>query len=341
MPEPCPNPWYFGGCESTIEYLWRWTSSWQRWDLYALALMLAYVVVVVVRVSYRYYSAHRAERADISGDAFQRARKKLIAELSLRVNGLKSVAATAPYLGLVGTCVGVMGAFGPMTMSRSAARAMVASEIGAALLSTAAGLLVAIAATSCYNFFRARIESLETEVENKWRKRDARRSQSAQSLSLAPRLSKLPFAIVAAPVLALSIAAFLTFASFHIPKGLRVGIAPDRCPSPAYERVIVLHIAETGKVLINTEEEDWNRLAVRLSEIYRSRADHTLYLFADDEVRFQTVADAIDLANSMSFTGTSDHLGIKVKLITPGATKTYCPEVLHVPPTYPKLVGKK
>ncbi|MGA2857993.1 MAG: MotA/TolQ/ExbB proton channel family protein, partial [Candidatus Sulfotelmatobacter sp.] len=68
--------------------------------------MLAYVVAVVARVSYR-YSARRAEPVDAASDEFRRARNKLIAELSLSVQGLKSVAATAPYLGLVGTCVGI------------------------------------------------------------------------------------------------------------------------------------------------------------------------------------------------------------------------------------------
>jgi biopolymer transport protein ExbD len=340
MPELCPNPWYFGGCESTIQYLWRWTDSWQRWDLYALALKLAYVVVIVVLVSHRYYLAQRAEPVDITSDEFQRARKKLIAELSRRVSGLKSVAATAPYLGLVGTCVGILGAFGPIVMPKSAALAAISSEVGAALLSTAAGILVALLATFFYNFFRARIDSLETEVDSKWRKRGARCAHFAQSLPLAPLFSKLPFPVVAAPVLALSITAFMTFPSFNIPRGLLVGLAPDRCASAVYERVIVLHITGAGKVLINTEEEDWSRLADRLSQIYSSRADRTLYLLADDEVRFQTVADAIDLANSTSFTGTSDHLGINVKLITPAAMNTHCPGVLQAPPTYPKLVGK-
>ena len=341
MPEPCPNPWYFGGCEPTIEYLWRSTNSWQRWVLYALALMLAYVVVVVVRVSYRYYSARRAEPVDISSDEFQRARKKLIAELSLRVSSLKSIAATAPYLGLVGTCVGILGAFHGIAMAKSAALAMISSEVGAAPISTAAGLLVAVPAMCLYNFFRVRIESLETQVEKKWRRRRTQSSQVAQSLPLTPRFSKLPFALVAVPTLALSIAGFMTFASFNTARGLQVGLAPDRCKyDPLEDRVIVLHITEAGKLLINTEDVDWNTLAGRLSMIYSTRAQKTIYLLSDDGVPFQTVADAIDIVKGATFTGTSDPLGIRVELITPSAMKAYCPEVWQVPPADRKLVGR-
>jgi hypothetical protein len=202
----CPNPWYFGGCESTIEYLWRWTGSWERGVLYALALMLAYVAVVVVLAFYRYYSARRAETSDKGSEEFQRALRKLIAELSFTVQSLKSVATTAPYFGLVGTCVGILGMFHGFAMSKSAVFAMEASELSAAPLSTGAGLIVAVAATCFYNFFRLRIDLLETEVESKWRNRYERGSQVAQGLPLAPRFSKLPFAVIAAPTLALSIA---------------------------------------------------------------------------------------------------------------------------------------
>jgi biopolymer transport protein ExbD len=338
MPETCPNPWYFGGCEPTIEYLWRWTDSWERWVLYALALTLAYVVVVAARVSHRYYSARRAEPVDTASNEFQRARKKLIADLSLRVQGLKSVAATAPYLGLLGTCVGILGMFHAIAMARSAVRAMEASEISAAPLSTAAVLIVAITATCFYNFCRTRIESLETQVDRKWRKRRPQSSQVAQSLSLAPRFSKLSFALVAVPVLALSVAGFMTFASFKVATGLRVGLAPDLCTSPVYDRVLVLHVTEANRVLINMEEEDWDKLAYRLSQIYSPRAERTLYLLADDTVPFQRVADAIDIVNSVPFTGTSEPLDIKVKLFTHAAS-THCPEVWRIPLTYPKRAG--
>jgi hypothetical protein len=46
----------------------------------------------------------------------------------------------------------------------------------------------------------------------------------------------------------------------------------------------------------------------------------TLYLIADDEVRFQTVADAIDIIQKRS-----SSLDITVRLITPSAMNARCP----------------
>ena len=336
MSEPCPNPWYFGGCEPAIEYLWRWTPSWERWVLYTLALMLAYLLIVAARVSYRYYLARRTEATDLSSDQFRRARKQLIADLSVKVGGLKSVVVAAPYLGLVGTCVGMLGGFTGYSGTRRGFVVMASVVAMAALLSTAAGILVALPATCLYNFFRARVESLETEVESKWRKHRTRGSRVAQSLPLAPRFSRLPFALIAAPALALYIMAFLTFASFHTATGLPVGIAPSPCATQFYERVIVLHVTANGKVLLNTEKEDWNKLAYRLSQIYSTRVYRTLYLLADDDVPLQMVADAIDIVNGAPFTGTSERLGIRVELITPATMSAHCPEVWRVPPIYPR-----
>ena len=182
-------------------------------------------------------------------------------------------------------------------------------------------------------FFRARIESLEAHVDAKWGKRTTQSSHVAQSLPLAPRFSNLPFALVAVPVLALSIAGFTTFGSFRVARGLRVRIAPNRCESQFAERVIVLHITEAGKLFLNFEEED-GMMAYRLSLIYRLRADRTLYLFADDRVPFQKVAEAIDIARSTTLPGTSTPLGINVQLITPGAANAGCPEIQPVPPAH-------
>ena len=47
-------------------------------------------------------------------------------------------------------------------------------------------------------------------------------------------------------------------------------------------------------VFLNQEQEDWNGLAGRLSQIYSMRQYRTLYLLADLGVPFQTVAHALD-----------------------------------------------
>src|SRR5438132_12595968 len=87
----------------------------------------------------------------------------------------------------------------------------------------------------------------------------------------------------------------MTFASFHPPTGFYVETASDRCEYDVAEKLIVLHITDTGKVFLNQEQEDWNSLADRLSQIYSVREYRTLYLLADSGVSFQTIDHALDI----------------------------------------------
>jgi biopolymer transport protein ExbB/TolQ len=131
-----------------------------RLDVIVLALMLAYVVVVVTRVSYRYHLARCAREIDSAS------RRKFAAVLSIDVGSLKSIASTAPYLGLAGTCEGILSAFRPIGMEKHTALAMISADIAASLITTAAGILVAVPATCSYNYLCTRIDLLESEVSN-------------------------------------------------------------------------------------------------------------------------------------------------------------------------------
>ena len=81
----CLNSWQPDGCEWTVGYLWRWMNWVVRLDVIVLALMLAHIVVVVARVSYSYRLARRVEAIDTASRAFQRGRRKLVADLSIKV----------------------------------------------------------------------------------------------------------------------------------------------------------------------------------------------------------------------------------------------------------------
>ena len=252
MPGVCPNEWQTYGCEWIPGYLWRWTNLLERLALLGLGLMLGHIVVVTIRVSYRYYSARHAEATDSASQAFQRNRRELVAVVS-------------------------------------------------------------------YNYLRTRIESLERELSGNAHERSVQSFQVAQKLPLTARFSKIPFAVIAAPSLAVSTMAFITFSSFHTPRGLHVGLASANCEYEGADRVVILRITDTGKFFLNTEREEWNSLPIRSSEIYRWRVNRTLYLLAEDGVPFQTVADALDILGT-------DKLNITVRLVTPGAMMAHCPE---------------
>jgi biopolymer transport protein TolQ len=103
-------------------------------------------------------------------DNLERAlRKALDTELSVaesRLGFLATTGSTAPFVGLLGTVVGIMTSFTGIAASGSASLAVVAPGIAEALFSTAVGLFAAIPAVVAYNFFLGRTRRLEMELNN-------------------------------------------------------------------------------------------------------------------------------------------------------------------------------
>ena len=77
---------------------------------------------------------------------------------------LATTGATAPFVGLLGTTMGVVTAFTGMATAGSGGLAAISAGIAEALLTTAFGLLVAIPAVWLYNYFINRIDYLSMEV---------------------------------------------------------------------------------------------------------------------------------------------------------------------------------
>jgi biopolymer transport protein ExbB len=90
--------------------------------------------------------------------------QKLLLERNLNVLG--TMAATAPLIGLLGTVWGIMRAFHDMANTGSAAPSVVAAGVAEALVTTGAGLVVAIPALMIYNHFSRRMNVMLTVAEN-------------------------------------------------------------------------------------------------------------------------------------------------------------------------------
>ena len=73
---------------------------------------------------------------------------------------LGTVASSAPFIGLLGTVVGIIKSFESMAIAGTGGFAIVAAGISEALVATALGLGVAIIAVIFYNYFQTRISSL-------------------------------------------------------------------------------------------------------------------------------------------------------------------------------------
>lgn len=94
-------------------------------------------------------------------------RKSIEAEVALaesRLNFLATVGSTAPFIGLLGTVVGIMSSFSNIAQSGSASLAVVAPGISEALFSTAVGLFAALPAVAAYNLFVADVRRMEMDL---------------------------------------------------------------------------------------------------------------------------------------------------------------------------------
>jgi len=89
----------------------------------------------------------------------------LIAEMKRGTGVLATVGATAPFVGLLGTTMGVVNAFSGMASGGgSGGIAAVSAGIAEALITTAFGLMVAIPAVWIYNYFQTKADFLTVEM---------------------------------------------------------------------------------------------------------------------------------------------------------------------------------
>ena len=104
--------------------------------------------------------------ADISSAerAVEREMLMTIVQLKRGLGVLATVGATAPFVGLLGTTMGIVNAFTGMAASGSGGLSAISAGVAEALITTAFGLLVAIPAVWAYNYFQTKIDNLTAEM---------------------------------------------------------------------------------------------------------------------------------------------------------------------------------
>jgi biopolymer transport protein ExbB len=110
--------------------------------------------------------ASSTESIDAAERGLDRSVATIHAELKRGLSGLATIGSTAPFVGLFGTVVGIMNAFRASAPAKAAGIQSVASGISEALVTTALGLLVAVPAVWCYNYFTTKVENFDVEMEN-------------------------------------------------------------------------------------------------------------------------------------------------------------------------------
>lgn len=105
-------------------------------------------------------------RLEHTENALQRALARQALRYESSMIFLATIVSGAPFLGLLGTVWGVMTAFSAVSVQQTASISSLAPGVTAALLTTIAGLVVAIPSVFGYNFLLAKSKQLVTELEN-------------------------------------------------------------------------------------------------------------------------------------------------------------------------------
>ncbi len=102
---------------------------------------------------------------DVMKESIQEAASHVIHDLERYLNTLGTIAAVAPLLGLLGTVLGMIKVFAEIMTQGTGNASALAGGISEALITTAAGLTVAIPALVMHRYFTGRIDAIVVELE--------------------------------------------------------------------------------------------------------------------------------------------------------------------------------
>nr|VFK61571.1 MAG: biopolymer transport protein ExbB [Candidatus Kentron sp. TUN] len=108
---------------------------------------------------------NRQHSREIMKEGIEEAGRHVVHNLEQYLNTLGTIAAIAPLLGLLGTVIGMIKVFAVITVQGIGDPGVLASGISEALITTAAGLTVAIPSLIFYRYFRGKIDGLVVTME--------------------------------------------------------------------------------------------------------------------------------------------------------------------------------
>jgi len=283
------------GTEWSVVSLWRGTNALERAVLVVLAFMLIRVVAMGTDCCYRYRSAALAKALKSKDDD---AKRRIATELSLKLGSLRSIFTTAPYLGLVGSCSGILSIFRGYDGTKFGLVVMMVSGIEIALVSTAAGILATLPAVCSYNYLRTRKDLLEGKMHSG--------PLEKVRFPLRARFSAFPFSAILASTLAVSLAAFMIFPSFRASKGLAVRLLKIGALEGERlgERVVITvgssNTNNSPVLYVNSKKTAFNELEKELRvELEGRPLESVAYVQAEDGALWRDVVNVIDAAQRL------------------------------------------
>ena len=143
------------------EKVWRWVEQRQIQDKHIAALQQNSPLGKILAAGLA--NRHR-DRAVIK-ESIEDTGRHVVHELDRFIGALGTIASLSPLMGLLGTVIGMIRTFNAITSDGIGNPAALAGGIAEALITTAAGLTVAIPALIGYKYLRGRVEGLVVQME--------------------------------------------------------------------------------------------------------------------------------------------------------------------------------
>ena len=147
--------------DNLVPQVWRWVKN-RQLDTKRLADLRAGSPLGRVLAAGLVNLEHDRE---IMKESIEETGRHVVVELERYLNTLGTIASISPLLGLLGTVIGMIKVFTAITTVGVGNPAVLAGGISQALITTAAGLSVAIPTLMFYRYFRGRVDELVITME--------------------------------------------------------------------------------------------------------------------------------------------------------------------------------
>ena len=144
-----------------VATIWHWVKEGQleHSKIEALSKQSALGKILATGLNNRHLERERIK------ESIEETGRQVVHELERFLNTLGTIASISPLLGLLGTVIGMIKVFNAITSSGVGDAAPLAGGISQALITTAAGLSVAIIALMFHRYFRGRVDEIVVKME--------------------------------------------------------------------------------------------------------------------------------------------------------------------------------
>lgn len=143
------------------EKVWRWVEQGQIQDKHIAALQQNSPLGKILAAGLTNRNRDRV----VIREAIEDTGRHVVHELDRFIGTVGTIASLSPLMGLLGTVFGMIRTFNAITTSGIGNPASLAGGIAEALITTAAGLTVAIPALLAYKYLRGRVQTLVVQME--------------------------------------------------------------------------------------------------------------------------------------------------------------------------------